>query len=274
MQDKLNHYLKLWNLKNPQLIAETFMSHIYRVEYDGEVLAIKLLSEDGAWDEVGGALALDYYAGQGAAKLYRYDEGAHLMEYIAGDDLIPMVEAGQDDAATKIAAGVIAQLHQKRGKAPELRSLKSWAKSLYAKAKADEIAGVESIYRRAIPIADELLNNPKDEVVLHADIHHANIRQHPERGYLAFDPKGIYGERTYDAANMLYNPLDAIAVNEERLFRTMGILSKALNLDFGRYVKFAYFYGCLSAAWSIEGGDENPISTLTIAGMLEGAIKL
>ena len=270
MQDKLEHYLELWSLKNPELIAETFMSHVYRVEANGEILAIKLLSEDGAYDEIGGAIALNYYAGKGAARLFRYDEGAQLLEYLDGGDLIPL----EDDEATKIAAQVINQLHEKRGNVPELRSLKRWFRSLFEKAKADEVAGIESMYRRAVPIVNELLANPQDEVVLHADIHHANIRRHTKRGWLAIDPKGIYGERSYDAANMLYNPSQEVAEDESRLFRTAGILAKELNLDTQRYLKYAYAYGCLSAAWSLEGDDEdNAASSLIIAGMLEEAIK-
>lgn len=268
---QLNHYIRLWNLKNPELIAETVMSHIYRVEAEGEVLALKLLSEDGAYDEGKGALALDYFGGHGAVRLLRYDAGAHLMEFVDGADLIPIVEAGRDDDATRIAAEVLNKLHEPRGKAPELRSLKSWFKSLFEKAKADESAGIESIYRRALPIAKELLENPREETVLHADIHHANIRHHTKRGWLAFDPKGIYGERTYDAANMLYNPTEAIAEDESRLFRTAGILSKALNLDYQRYLQFAYVYGCLSAAWSLES-EGNAESALTVAGMIEEKI--
>jgi streptomycin 6-kinase len=272
MQDKLEHYMNRWQLKNPERIAETFTSHVYRVEAGGETLVIKVLSEDGAYDEVGGALALDYYGGKGAARLIHYDEGAQLLEYLDGGDLCPLVEAGQDDEATKIAAQVISQLHEKRGKVPELRSLKRWFRSLFEKAKADELAGVESIYRRAVPIAQGLLARPQDELVLHADIHHANIRYHYKRGWLAFDPKGIFGERTYDAANMLYNPTEDVAEDEARLFRTAGILAKELHLDYQRYLKYAYAYGCLSAAWSLEDNQDGS-SAIKIAEMLEKELK-
>jgi streptomycin 6-kinase len=273
MQETLAHYLALWTLENPQLIAETFSSHVYRVEAKGEVLALKILTEDGAYDEGGGAQALEYFAGYGAVRILNYDEGAHLLEFVAGEDLIPMVEAGQDDEATRISAEVLNKLHQRRGKAPELRSLRSWFRGVFEKAQADEVSGSESIYRRGAVLAEILLSEPREEGVLHADIHHANIRHHEKRGWLAFDPKGIYGERTYDAANMLYNPSETIAEDESRLFRTAGILSKALNLDYQRYLQFAFAYGCLSAAWSLEGDDEDMAkSTLIIAGMIETAL--
>jgi streptomycin 6-kinase len=274
MRENLEHYLGLWELAKPELLAETFSSHVYLVEAKGDLVVLKVLSEDGAYDEGGGAKALEYYAGHGAVRILRYDEEAHLLEYVAGQDLIPLVQEGQDDDATRISAEVLNKLHRNNGKAPLLRSLKSWFRSLFEKAKADEKAGIESMYRRGALIAETLLAAPMQETVLHADIHHANIRHHAERGWLAFDPKGIYGERTYDAANMLYNPTEEIAQDETRLFRTAGIMSKELNLDYQRYLNYAFAYGCLSAAWSLEGNDaENAKASLIVAGMLEKAIN-
>jgi streptomycin 6-kinase len=273
MQEKLQYYLAAWDLDAPQLIAETFSSYVYRVEAKGEVLALKVLTDDGTYDEGGGALALEYFDGHGAVRIMRYDKGAHLLEFVAGEDLIPMVEAGQDDKATKISAEVLNKLHQKRGKTPELRSLRSWFNGLFEKAKADEFAGTESIFRRGAVLAEMLLSSPIQETVLHADIHHANMRYHAQRGWLAFDPKGIYGERTYDACNMLYNPNRAICEDETRLFRTAGILSKELHLDTQRYLQYAFAYGCLSAAWSLEMEGEDAQPALTIAGMIEEHLR-
>jgi streptomycin 6-kinase len=72
-------------------------------------------------------------------------------------------------------------------------------------AAAGRLAGIESIYLRSAALAERLLSDPREVRVLHGDIHHRNIRQ-SARGWLAFDPKGLVGERTYDCANTLYNP--------------------------------------------------------------------
>ena len=56
-------------------------------------------------------------------------------------------------------------------------------------------AGAESIYVRGARVAQHLLAHPQEECVLHGDIQHHNIRLHPVRGWLAYDPKGLYGER-------------------------------------------------------------------------------
>jgi streptomycin 6-kinase len=41
----------------------------------------------------------------------RYDDGAQLMEYAAGDELVTLVEHGEDEEATRIIAQVIQQRH-------------------------------------------------------------------------------------------------------------------------------------------------------------------
>src|SRR4029450_13283276 len=98
-----------------------------------------------------GALALRYFDGRGAVRLLRYDEGAHLMEYAAGDELVTLVERGEDENATRIIAQVIKQLHSVPQDAPRdgLVRLDRWFGALFAKAALDRQAGIESIYMRS-----------------------------------------------------------------------------------------------------------------------------
>jgi streptomycin 6-kinase len=120
---------------------------------------------------------------------------------------------------------------------------------LFDKAAADRQAGIESIYTRSASLAGRLLADPREVRVLHGDIHHRNIRQ-SARGWLAFDPKGIVGERTYDCANTLCNPaMPEIVHNETRLLTHAAILADTLEIDLSRVLTFTYAYACLSASW-------------------------
>ena len=83
---KLNNYLTTWNLSNPKLLIQTMTSHIYTVTHESETVILKLLSPSEI-DEQRGAVALRCFDGHGAVRLLRYDEGAQLMEYAAGDEL-------------------------------------------------------------------------------------------------------------------------------------------------------------------------------------------
>src|SRR6059058_812054 len=107
---KLNYYLAAWNLSNPQLLTQTRTSDIYTVAHENDTVVLKVLSPTETKEQTG-ALALRYFDGHGAVRLLRYDEGAHLLEYAAGDELVTLVERGEDESATRFIAEVIKQLH-------------------------------------------------------------------------------------------------------------------------------------------------------------------
>lgn len=145
---------------------------------------------------------------------------------------------------------MIQQLHSVPQDPPTgLVRLDHWFEALFAKATADRQAGTESIYMRSAALAARLLADQREIRVLHGDIHHYNIRQ-SSRGWLAFDPKGVVGERTYDCANTLCNPvMPELVHNETRLLTHAAILTDMLALDLSRVLAFTYAYVCLNASW-------------------------
>jgi streptomycin 6-kinase len=273
---KLNYYLAAWNLSNPQLLTQTETSHIYTVTHNTETVVLKLLSPSET-EEQSGAVALRYFDGCGAVRLLRFDEGAHLIEYAAGDELVRLVERGEDENATQIIAQVIKQLHGVHQDIPAngLFLLDRWFEALFNKAAADRQAGIESIYARGASLAEQLLADQGDVRVLHGDIHHRNIRQ-SSRGWLAFDPKGVVGERAYDCANALCNPaMPEIVHNEARLLTQAAILADALEIDLSRVLAFTYAYACLNASWWSRGtGAEDAVQwSLDVATIIEPHIE-
>ena len=272
--NQLNHYLTAWGLADPRLLTQTMTSQIYTVRQAAETVILKLLSPDETKEQTG-ALALRYFAGHGAVRLLRFDQGAQLMEYASGDELVTLVERGQDEQATRVIAQVIAQLHAAPPAGPTdgLFRLDGWFEALFLQAAADRRAGSESIYVRGAAIAAKLLGDQREVRVLHGDIHHRNIRQSP-RGWLAFDPKGLLGERTYDCANTLCNPeMPALVHNETRLLANAAILADMLGLDLARVLEFTYAYACLNSSWwlRIEADEAHSIIEwfLKVAGIIE-----
>jgi len=254
--EKLDYYLTAWDLSNPRLLSQTMTSHIYTVVHGSEVVVLKLLSSSEV-DEQRGALALRYFDGRGAVRLLRYDDGAQLMEYASGDALVTLVEHGEDEKATHIVAQVIKQLHSVPQDALKdgMVMLDRWFDALFVRAAADRQVGIESIFERGAYRAEQLLTNQQEIRVLHGDIHHYNIKHSP-RGWLAFDPKGVVGERTYDCANALCNPvMPELVHNETRLLNNAAIFADALELELGRVLVFTYIYACLNASWWIQLSD-------------------
>ena len=86
----LDHYLAAWGLSDPRLLARTRTSHVYTVTHGAKTVVLKLLTSS-AKEEQRGALALRYFDGQGAVRLLRHADGAHLMEYAADDALVTLV---------------------------------------------------------------------------------------------------------------------------------------------------------------------------------------
>lgn len=260
MPNSLDHYMQIWDLSEPQFLVETHTSYVYLVNHLGTQVILKLLTPLGIKDEHTGTLALRYWDGNGAVRLLRADDKAVLLEYASGHDLIPLVKRGDDEEATGIMAAVLYQLHSRAGADLPIgvTTLERYCRSLFIKAEEDRDAGLESIYTRAAGIAQELLAHPREVCLLHGDMHHQNVRYLEGRGWLAFDPKGLIGERTYDAANILCNPIDMpeLVENEARLLRHVAILSETMAVDRSRLLNFVYVYACLSASWFLEDGSE------------------
>ena len=255
----LAQYLEAWHLSEPIQLATTPTSTVYRVHHNNQFAILKLLTPIGIHDEGSGAIALQHFDGNGAVHLLRHDAGAHLLEYADGDDLIEMVQRGEDEQATDILVDVLRRLHTPivKDDANGLVSLERRFRSLFQFAAMPD---QNDLYRRAAKVARTLLESPLNHCVLHGDIHHGNMIYSNQRGWLAIDPKGLWGERTYDIANILCNPIETpnLVLNKDRLLRNATIFSDELGIDRQRVLAFTYVHACLGASWSVgDGGDPN-----------------
>ncbi len=253
MPEKLPHYLNTWNLSQPKPLATTPTSHVYTVQHEGETAVLKILTPIGIEDEASGIVALRHYNGNGAVQVFAEDGEALLMEYVPGDDLLPMVQRGDDEEATRIIAGVLNQLHSN---APETMPAGLWTlerrfRSLFRYADSGT---AEPVYVQAAQLVRELLDDPQQVRVLHGDMHHQNVRHQEGRGWLAIDPKGVYGEKTFDACNTLCNPpfMPELVHNEARLLRNAHLLADTMGVDVQRLLRYTFAYACLSNVWSME----------------------
>ena len=59
----------------------------------------------------------------------------------------------------------------------------------------------------------------------------AEIRRQVRRGWLAIDPKGLLGERTFDFVNILRNPDAAAALTPGRFDRQVEVLAAAASVE-------------------------------------------
>ena len=251
-----------WNVSDPQPIAETFSSRIWKVrQADGSSAVVKALKPfDDVADELRGAHYLSWRNGVGAVRLLGFEGHNMLLEYAGDRLLVDELNEHGDRYATDIANEVMATLRSPSDVPPpaDLQPLRERFASLFKKAELDRGAGLESPYLEAAAIAERLLSNPHELRVLHGDLHHDNIL-HGDRGWLVIDPKGVLGDPGFDAANFFYNPLDRhgdLCVDPERVAYMAEMFAKTLGQRPDAILDHAIAWGCLSASWHAEDRNE------------------
>lgn len=249
-----------WNILSGKLIADGIGGRVFLVERaDGAKAIVKEPSELALRDGEPRRSAdfLDWRNGNGAVKLFDRHGDLILQEHLSGQPLLDVLEKESDDAATAIAADVVARLHS-AGNDPwpaTLEPLRQHFAGLFAKASLDLGAGERSQFVAGAEVAERLLAAQSDVRPLHGDIHHANI-MHGARGWVAIDPKGLVGDPAFDIANLFYNPVESALRTEERRIAAMAsILSGKLEQDTKKLLDYAFAFSALSAAWHVEDGN-------------------
>jgi streptomycin 6-kinase len=203
--------------------------------------------------------ALRLWDGRGASRLIAADEalGALLIERLEpGTMLAELVERGDDDAATLVAADVLGQLWRPLSDDSGLRSLESWC-GAYDRNRAALSRGdrgfPRALFERADALRRELLDSTDAPVALHGDMHHFNVLRAQRAPWLAIDPKGLAGDRCFDLCQFFRNP-DAVpaAVNRRRL----DIFCAELGLDRARAREWCFVHAMLDACWDYEDGHD------------------
>lgn len=250
MTDQLAHYKQHWHLSDD---GEAFISYsglLQPVLYNGLECMLKIARRD---KDKHGSMLMAWWSGKGAAPVLQHDENAILMERAINErSLAEMAKNGKDDDASCIICSVIARLHANPKPYP------GYLAPLDVKFKSLGVAAAQQggIFERCNQVAHELLAAPQDMVALHGDVHHGNILDFGEKGWLAIDPKGMIGERGFDYANLFCNPAKETATAPGRLAQQLPIVSDAAKIEPKRLLQWITAWGGLSAAWAIEDGDD------------------
>ena len=224
---------------------------------------LKVVTES---EERDGSRVLAWWAGEGAARVYAFDDDAVLLERATGSrSLVSLARGGDDLQATKTLCRTAKTLHAKDpGDRPAtVVPLERWFTELWPAASSHGgilAAGAEA--------ATRLLGDQCEKVVLHGDLHHDNVLDFGARGWLAIDPKGLYGERTFDYVNLLRNPSDDVALAPGRFRTHVDCIAHEARVDVTRLLQWTLAFTCLSAAWILGDGDE-PVTDLAVARLAQ-----
>jgi streptomycin 6-kinase len=243
-------FLHRWDLVSDGEPIHTRSSDLLPVRRRGSPAMLKVARSA---DERAGNSLMAWWQGDGAAAVLEHDSEAILINRaVGGRSLIRMAQSGHDGDATRILCAVAARLHATRVQAkPKLVPLHDWFAALW---RAEGKYGEK--YSAAAKMARELLGADHDVTVLHGDIHHGNVLDFEDRGWLAIDPKGLLGERTFDFVNIFRNPDPEIALAPGRFARQVYLIAEQARVDPVRLLKWTIALTGLSAAWFLDDGEE------------------
>lgn len=222
-----------------------------------------------------GADLMDWWGGKGAAQVLARDKTALLMERAtAKRSLADMARNGDDDEACRILCATADRLHRKRKAAlPALVPLPLWVRELDA-----VTARHGGILRSSFETAQMLLAAPREQGVLHGDLHHDNVLDFGKRGWLAIDPHSLFGERGFEFANTFTNPdlndpSQPVATRPGCFHRRIGVVAGASGLEPRRLLQWILAWTGLSAAWYLGDGDPLAKVDLQIAVLAHAELE-
>lgn len=256
-------WLLRWNLRVDGEPISTHCSDLLPVRFGAEPAMLKIAREpDTRW----AWLLMEYWGGEGAARVFAHDGDALLLERAMGTrSLARMTYDGRDDEAIGILCAAAARLHapRPRPRPDQLLPLREWFAPLAPAARAHG-----GVLARADAVASELFARPREPVTLHGDLHHENVLDGAERGWLAIDPMRLYGERGFDFVNLMRNPdpHEDIGLKRERFARRVDLIVEAAGIERERLLQWTLAFAGLSAAWILGDGDE-PAADFAVAGM-------
>lgn len=220
------------------------------------------------------AAALSLFHGLGAVRLLDHEAslGALLLERILPGTALHTVQG--EGEATRSAAAVMRRLWRTPPYDQVFPALTTWFGAF--KRRRNRFHGgtgpfPEELIAKAERAFAELNASAESSAVLHGDLHHANILFSEKRGWLAIDPKGIFGDPGYEVGSFMLNQIPvgtSTAATKEILTNRLSVFSDELGIIRERLAGWAFCHAVLSALWDFEESAEWG-GTIRLAQMLE-----
>lgn len=240
-------YIESWNLAIDGEYLITNSSLLLPVQYHQNKAILKIPFNE---EEKKGCALMAWWDGNSTVGVYLYDDDAILLHKIENNytSLETLVANGKDTEATEIICKVAHDLLRIPNlKTPNLTPLTKWFKCLTENNNLHtELLVVCSKH------ATKLLQNQTNNVILHGDLHHQNILFSREKGWLAIDPKALYGDIAFDYVNILCNPTKEVVVQDGRLAQQINLISQYTGISRYHLLEWTLAWAGLSAIWKIE----------------------
>jgi streptomycin 6-kinase len=278
--DRLEQHARDWRV----IIDNTFETESSVIAFgardvDGvgsrnQEVVLKVVKQLG--DEWHSGEVLTAFKGKGFVRVYEHAPGAVLLQRLRpGNSLVELSLNGRDEEATDILAGVIQQMSSiessmssvdlptSERESPNPRALLQYCPTVHDWAKAFEryIATGDKQIPMDLVMAGQrvyldLCSSQQRPILLHGDLQHYNVLFDSDRGWLAIDPKGVFGEIEYEIGAALRNPFaqPELFLSRATIERRLGQFTSRLNLNYERTLAWGFAQSALSAIWRVEDG--------------------
>jgi streptomycin 6-kinase len=223
-------------------------------------LAVRVTCADGTpavlkvrYDEEGDvpheAAALRAFGGRGAVALLAEDPARAALLLERCEPGTPLLGEPSDDVCAAVICGLLPELWCAAPAGVAFTTTRTAA--LRWRATVSGADSVDAALRdEVVALLADLAAEPVPDVVLHGDLHAANVLRATRRPWLAIDPKGLVGDPARDVAPLLRD-----RAAPDLVPRRLAVAVEALGLDPARCRAWALAQAVEGAVWSYACGD-------------------
>jgi streptomycin 6-kinase len=205
-------------------------------------------------------LALRTWAGNGAVRLVAAlpSDGLLLLERLDADaDLTPVWA----DEACEVIGELLRRLHVPAP--PQVMRLGEFL-APHLDRMATRPAVPRRITQRTTGLARELLGGDGPEVLLHTDLHFANVLRRRDGAWVAIDPKPVAGHPGFDVFPVLRNRVDEMGTGAAfrwSVRHRVELVAEAAGTDVDEALAWSLLRAGVEVSWTSEEGDAEALST-------------
>ncbi len=259
-------YLQLWNLDVIGKIENQTFNFVLRVRLrqDGTHAILKAgPHKKGRLREA--EMLLAYNSGGLAPALLNFSEKDGILLLAAvepGDSLESALVGGSisEVLSTEKAALMMTQVLNQvtlRSANKKISSIEIWGLG-FEKFLRESCRGIlfpPTLIERADEVFKFLHSTSTEQILLHGDLHHANILLNGRGDLLLIDPKGVYGDPAFEVGAFMRNPIQTLCDHpalDQILIERISIFSDVLKLDRQRIWGWSFSQSVLAAIWTVE----------------------